>query len=160
MTELRGRSLSGLVAGLNAAQHLAVDAVVAFVDGELAPGAHDRAVAHIGHCTSCAAEVAAQRQARTAVRSAAEPAIPAGLLATLRSIPERTELPVVPDGLAVTSDGTMVLAIRPPTSGAAPATPLGSTPPLGSTNRLGERGVRLGGSGARLGDPARPGDER
>jgi anti-sigma factor RsiW len=133
MTQLRGRSLSGLVAGLNAAQHLAIDAVVAFVDGELEPGAHDRAVAHIGHCTSCAAEVAAQRQARSAVRSAAEPAIPADLLAALCSIPERTELPVLPDGLAVTGDGTTVLTLRQPATGPA----LGSTPPLGSTKRLG-----------------------
>ncbi len=155
MTELRGRSLSGLVAGLNAAQHLAVDAVVAFVDGELEPGAHDRAVAHIGHCTSCAAEVAAQRQARSAVRSAAEPAIPAGLLAALRSIPERTELPVVPDGLAVSVDGAVVPAIRPPSS----VVPLGSTPPLGSTKRLGERGTGLGGRGAGLGGATRRGDD-
>jgi hypothetical protein len=39
MTDLRGRTFSDLLAGLNAGQHLAVDALVAFVDGELAPGA-------------------------------------------------------------------------------------------------------------------------
>jgi hypothetical protein len=155
MTELRGRTLSDLVAGLNAGQHLAVDAVVAFVDGELEAGARDRAVSHIGTCPSCAAEVAAQRQARSAVRSAAEPAMPAGLLAALRSIPERAELPTISDGLAVTADGTVVLVTRQPATGSAPATTLGSTPPLGSTTRLGGSGTGLGGGTARPGDGRR-----
>lgn len=135
MTDLRGRAFSRLVAGLNAGQHLAVDAVVAFVDGELEPGAHDRAVAHIGECPGCAAEVTAQRQARAAVRTAAEPAMPAGLLAALRSIPDTAELPTTPDGLAVTRDGTVVLARQQP-AGSAPTVALGSTPVLGTT-RLG-----------------------
>lgn len=155
MTDLRGRALSDLVAGLNAAQHLAVEAVVAFVDGELVPAAHDRAVSHIGKCSSCAAEVAAQRQARSAVRTAAEPAMPAGLLAALRSIPERAELPALSDGLAVTADGTVVVAAGQPTAGAVPVTPLGSAPPLGSTTRLGDSGTALGGGAARLGERRR-----
>ncbi|MQA16800.1 MAG: hypothetical protein GEV09_22485 [Pseudonocardiaceae bacterium] len=140
MTDLRGRTFSELVADVNAGQHLAVDAVVALVDGELEPGAHDRAVAHVGRCPGCAAEAAAQRQARTAVRAAAEPAMPAGLLATLRSIPETVELPKVPDGLAIIDDGTVVLATRQPGSSAPPAISLGSTVPLGSSARLGDTG--------------------
>lgn len=141
MTDLRGRTFSELLAGLNAGQHLAVDAVVAFVDGELEPGARDRAVAHIGSCPSCAAEVAAQRQACAAVRSATEPAMPAGLLAALRAIPDTAQLPTVADGLAVTGDGTVVLA-RQQAAGTGPTTPLGSSR-LGDTTRLG-RGTRLG----------------
>lgn len=158
MTDLRGHIFSELVAGLNAGQHLAVDAVVAFVDGELEPGARDRAVSHIGRCPGCAAEVAAQRQARAAVRSAAEPAMPAGLLAALRSIPDTAELPTVTDGLAVTGDGTVVLA-RQQAAGPGATAPLGSTPPLGSTIRLG-RGTRLAtgrGPGGRRG-PTLPED--
>jgi hypothetical protein len=143
MTDLRGRTFSGLVANLNAGQHLAVDAVVAFVDGELEPGARDRAVAHIGHCPGCAAEVAAQRQARAAVRSAAEPAMPAGLLAALCSIPDTAELPTTPDTLATTGDGTVVLARQRPT-GSGPTVALGSALPLGSIPRFGGRGVGLG----------------
>ncbi|HKN95556.1 MAG TPA: hypothetical protein VJX10_00450, partial [Pseudonocardiaceae bacterium] len=59
--------------------HLAPDAVVAFVDGELSAGAFDRAAAHIARCPLCAAEITVQRQARDAVQAAAAPRMPAGL---------------------------------------------------------------------------------
>ena len=90
MTDLRGWPWSELWAGVNAGQHLALDAVVAFVDGELSLAAHERAAAHVARCAMCSAEVAAQRQARSAVRSANSPATPAALLAALQAIPERT----------------------------------------------------------------------
>ncbi|MGH3772735.1 MAG: zf-HC2 domain-containing protein [Pseudonocardiaceae bacterium] len=96
MTDLLGRGFSDLVAGLNAGQHLAVDAVVAFVDGELGPAARDRASAHLSECQSCVAEVAAQCQARSVVRSAWCPSAPADLLAALRDIPHTADLPDVP----------------------------------------------------------------
>ena len=92
MTDLRGRGFFDLVAGLNAGQHLAVDAVVAFVDGELSPVARDRAAAHLSVCQSCTAEVAAQCQARSVVRSAQCPPVPADLLAALRDIPYTADL--------------------------------------------------------------------
>ena len=113
MTDLRGRTLSDLVAGLNAGQHLAVDAVVAFVDGELAAGPRDRAAEHLTSCQTCAAEVSAQRQARSVVRSAGYPTVPAGLLATLRNIPLTTDLPPGPEGLAMTEDGALVAVADP-----------------------------------------------
>jgi anti-sigma factor RsiW len=107
MTELRGRTtFSDLLAGLNAGQHLAVDAVVAFVDGELAPAARERAAAHLIRCQSCAAEIAAQRQARSVVRSAQCPPAPADLLAALRDIPRIADLPDPPAGPAWAVDGT------------------------------------------------------
>lgn len=90
MAGLRGRTLSHLVAGLNAGQHLAVDALVAFVDGELGPVASERAASHLSGCPSCAAEVAVQRHTRSLVRSAPCPQVPASLLAALRSIPLTT----------------------------------------------------------------------
>jgi anti-sigma factor RsiW len=108
MTDLRGRSFFDVVAGLNAGQHLAVDAVVAFADGELSPVARDRAAAHLTVCQSCAAEVAAQCQARSVVRSAQGPLAPADLLAALRDIPRTAGLPDAPAGLAVTPEGTVV----------------------------------------------------
>lgn len=108
MTEPRGRTFADLLAGLNAGQHLAVDALVAFVDGELAPAARDRAAAHLMSCPSCAAEIAAQRQARSVVRSAQCPPAPADLLAALRDIPHTADLPDPPAGLAVAVDGTVV----------------------------------------------------
>ncbi|MBA2471624.1 MAG: hypothetical protein DLM61_04605 [Pseudonocardiales bacterium] len=128
MTDLRGRSFSDLVAGLNAGQHLAVDAVVAFVDGELGPVARDRAAAHLTTCQSCAAEVAAQHQARSVVRSAQCPPVPADLLAALREIPQTADLPHAPAGLAVTAEGTIVEFADP---SVAPG-PLGASPRWGA----------------------------
>lgn len=149
MTDLRGRTFSDLVAGLNAGQHLAVDAVVAFVDGELGAGAHDRAAEHLSCCETCAAEVAAQRQARSVVRSAGYPRVPAGLLAALRDIPLTADLPPTPDGLAVTDDGAVVAMAEP---GRAAIAPLGTSAPLGSSPRWGTGpsilGRRIGWPGA------------
>lgn len=45
--------------------HLLPDAVVAFVDNELSPVAHNHATRHIARCRLCATEVAIQRHART-----------------------------------------------------------------------------------------------
>ncbi|MCP2165584.1 anti-sigma factor family protein [Goodfellowiella coeruleoviolacea] len=110
MTQARGWSLPE--------QHLLPDALVAFVDGELSPTAHERASAHIAKCPFCAAEASSQRQARAAVRSAQTPSVPASLLAALRSIPQDVDLPTAPDGLAVTEDGQFVAIVRTPRGGA------------------------------------------
>lgn len=114
--------------------HLLPDAVVAFVDGELSPGAHERAAMHVAHCGSCAADVAAQRNVRTMVHESDVPTVPAGLLASLRSIPQDVELPTMPDNLRITEDGQLVSVQRPERAGMR--TPLG-TSPLGSTTPLG-----------------------
>ncbi|MGH8920706.1 MAG: anti-sigma factor family protein [Actinomycetes bacterium] len=134
MTDLRGRSFSDLLAGLNAGQHLAVDAVVAFVDGELGAAARDRAAQHLIACQSCAAEVAGQRLARSVMRSAQCPQVPAELLAALHDIPRTADLPGAPDGLAVTADGIVVETAEPRR---APAAPLGTGTPLGVSQRWG-----------------------
>lgn len=145
MTELRGWHLPE--------QHLLPDALVAFVDGELSDTAAARAAGHIRRCLSCTAEVAAQRQARGAVRGAGGPAAPAGLLASLRAIPQQVELPTGPDGLAVTETGELVAVQREVTESSAPlgaAQPLGASRPLGSGSVLGSRGrlSRRGAQGA------------
>ncbi len=67
--------------------HLSLDAVVAFTDGELGLTAFQRAAAHVSRCPTCAAEVAEQDSARQQLRAAGCPAIPSGLLDSLRSIP-------------------------------------------------------------------------
>lgn len=160
MTDLRGRTFSDLVAGLNAGQHLTVDAVVAFVDGELGAGAHERAAEHLARCQTCAAEVAAQCQARSVVRSAGCPRVPAGLLAALRDIPLTADLPSTPEGLAVADDGTVVAVADPGpaaiapvrTADRAPIAPLGNSAPLGAGQRWGTGtsilGRRIGRTGA------------
>jgi anti-sigma factor RsiW len=125
MTDLRGWNLPE--------QHLMPDAVV---DGELSPSARDRVAVHMLSCSNCAAEIAAQRQARAAVRAADGPSLPAALLANLRAIPQNTELPEMPDNLAMTQDGKLVAVQRPDRVGAS--APLGSKTALGSQPRLGE----------------------
>jgi len=125
-------------------QHLALDALVAFVDGELTANARDRAAAHLAACSACAAEANAQRQARAAVRSAGAPSVSAGLMQALQSIPNDAELPAQPDGLALTGDGQLV-AVTPGRKGerfgSGPAlgssTPLGGGQPMGSSAPLG-----------------------
>lgn len=138
MTEPRGW-------GPFAESHLMPDAVVAFVDGELSPGARDRAASHIARCPICAAEAGAQRQARAAVKHAQTPQISAGFLASLRAIPQHTDLPTSPDNLAVTEDGQLVTIQRPDrASGLGMSTRLGSSAPLGTSAPLGSGSAVLG----------------
>ena len=103
--------------------HLSLDAIVAYVDDELSPGAHARAQAHLDGCGECRAEVVAQRQARAALRGAGGPCLPSSLLRSLRSIPVEAELPPMPPGLGVTADGQFVLLRDVPQAdpGAGPA---------------------------------------
>ena len=67
--------------------HLTLDAVVAYADGEMPLVAYQRAAAHVARCPQCDAEVRAQLVARSWLRSAETPAMPTSLLDTLRSIP-------------------------------------------------------------------------
>ncbi len=131
MTDERGWGLSE--------QHLLPDVVVAFVDGELSATAHDRVSSHMVRCQHCAAEITAQRQAAAAVQSANAFSAPAGLLASLRAIPDQVEMPAAPDGLAVTADGQLVAVQRPDR-----VPQLGGTAPLGTSAKLGEGRAVLG----------------
>jgi hypothetical protein len=147
-TVLSSALAAAVPAEVRAEQHLATEAVVAYVDGELSISAHERATRHLAGCTLCTAEVAAQRQARAAVRGAAAPAMPASLLAALHAIPHSVELPPGPDVLAVGEDGELVVAQRShtepngrPLNGAVP---LGLSAPLGSGDRLGHTGFGSG----------------
>ncbi|HEX5115790.1 MAG TPA: zf-HC2 domain-containing protein [Pseudonocardiaceae bacterium] len=125
--------------------HLAPDAVVAFVDGELSAGAFDRASAHIARCPLCAAETTVQRQARDAVQAAGAPRMPAGLLAALRAIPTDTDLPDDVDRLAVTADGEVVAVQRPDRAAFGSGPVLGSSAPLGTGSSV----LRTGGHSRR-----------
>jgi predicted anti-sigma-YlaC factor YlaD len=68
-------------------EHLASEAIAAYVDGELRMNAYLRAAQHLGMCPECAAEVEAQQQARKALRESGEIAIPKSLMGTLGRIP-------------------------------------------------------------------------
>jgi hypothetical protein len=77
-------------------EHLSIEAVAAFVDGELRMTAHLRAAHHLSLCPQCATEVEAQRQARAALRDSGSIAIPTSLLGMLSQIPHHAP-PEPPD---------------------------------------------------------------
>ena len=93
--------------------HLSPEAIVAFVDGELAAGPTPGPPSTCGQCPECAAQVYAQGQARAALRAADGPCLPSALLSTLRAIPQDADLPGPPPGLAMTADGELVSVLRP-----------------------------------------------
>ncbi|WP_238423032.1 hypothetical protein [Gordonia sp. 'Campus'] len=70
-------------------EHLAPEAVAAFVDGELGMSAHARAAHHLALCPECVGAVEAQSLARTRLRESGRVSIPASLLGQLSQIPTR-----------------------------------------------------------------------
>lgn len=117
-----GRVLGSAGHALASGEHLATEALVAFVDGELGLGAHQRAAAHLAGCSECSAEVRAQLQARSAVRAAEAPCTPAGLLGVLRNIPDFGGVSGGasrwPGGVVQNPDGAWVSVLRPEHFGA------------------------------------------
>lgn len=89
-----------------AGQHLSDEAVTAFADGMLSPGPAARAGRHTAQCPECADAVTEQRAAVCALRSAAAPMLPAGLLERLRAVPLTT--PLSPRPLSLAPDGSAV----------------------------------------------------
>lgn len=67
--------------------HLSLDAIVAFADGEMPLVSYQRAAAHVARCPDCDHEVNQQVVARSWLRAAGSPAIPSSLLDSLKSIP-------------------------------------------------------------------------
>lgn len=133
-------------------QHLMPDAVVAFVDGELTPTARDRAAAHLAGCPSCAAEAAAQRQARAAISEAVMPRMSSSFLESLRSIPQSTAVETGMADVAVGADGELYLAQRPDrTRFGAAGSRFGSGPTLGDGTPIGGRGPRVWHAGVVVG---------
>jgi hypothetical protein len=87
-------------------EHLSIEAVAAFVDGELRMTAHLRAAHHLSLCPQCATEVEAQRQARAALRDSGSIAIPTSLLGLLSQIPHAPPSPPDPADQPQLADGT------------------------------------------------------
>lgn len=69
--------------------HLAADAVVAYVDGVLPGAARGRVDEHLRLCPGCAAEVTAQSDARSLLRGCGEVHAPSTLIGQLSQIPTR-----------------------------------------------------------------------
>jgi hypothetical protein len=135
--------------------HLSPEAVVAFVDGELGERPYDRATRHLAECGECAAQVVAQGQARAALRSARCPSLPSSLITSLRSIPQDTDLPPAPNGLAMGRDGQFVALLdsapatrsnpsRPAPPAAQAASALAAAPPAGLAEPLAPSRSRRG----------------
>lgn len=74
-------------AQFHSTEHLASEAVAAYVDGELRMNPYLRAAQHLSVCPECAAEVEAQQQARIALRRATQVSVPTGLHDSLSRIP-------------------------------------------------------------------------
>jgi anti-sigma factor RsiW len=89
-------------------EHLSIEAVAAFVDGELTMKSHLRAATHLSLCPECAAEVEAQGQARKALRNSCPIVVPTALLGMLSQIPHDSppEPPVDAEG-GQFADGAM-----------------------------------------------------
>lgn len=85
--------------------HLSLDAVVAYADGEMSLTAYQRAAAHLVRCGACAADVGEQTAASQYLRGARVPSMPSSLFQALTSIP--VAAPVLPasTGPSVVSSG-------------------------------------------------------
>ena len=68
-------------------EHLALEAVVAYVDSELSATATVRADRHLAVCRRCSDEVTAQVRARSLLRGGPQMTAPASLLGQLNQIP-------------------------------------------------------------------------
>ena len=83
------------------ADHLNLDAVVAFADGEMPLVAYQRAAAHVSRCPQCECEVNQQVAARSWLRAAGAPAMPPSLLDSLKSIPVAVPAARPMDGISI-----------------------------------------------------------
>ncbi|BDB44387.1 MULTISPECIES: anti-sigma E factor RseA [Mycobacterium] len=83
-------------------EHLSIEAIAAFVDGELRMNAHLRAAHHLSLCPECAAEVEDHSRARAALRDSHPISIPSSLLGLLSEIPHypHQDATQLPDALA------------------------------------------------------------
>lgn len=69
------------------ASHLAQEAIAALVDGELSGTAAGRAARHLTGCLQCRLAVEAQREAKEALHTSRDVAVPGDLLSRLQAIP-------------------------------------------------------------------------
>jgi hypothetical protein len=73
--------------------HLAQEAIAALVDGELTAGPAARAARHLAGCLQCRMAVQAQREAKDALHTSQEVAVPGDLMSRLCAIPFTADVP-------------------------------------------------------------------
>jgi anti-sigma factor RsiW len=91
--------------------HLAQEAIAALVDGELAGGPAARAARHLAGCAQCRTAVQAQREAKEALHTCRDVAVPGDLLSRLRAIPFTADVPGAGGGLGALSAGPGQLTV-------------------------------------------------
>ena len=91
-------------------EHLASEAIAAYVDGELRMNAYLRAAEHIAKCPECATEVDSQQQARVALRPAAQRQISAP--GTLHDSLSRIPLANLPGAMDEMTRGSSFSGLR------------------------------------------------
>ena len=69
-------------------EHLSIEAVAAYADGELPMKAYLRAAHHLSLCAQCAGEVDDQGEARAVLRDSQPVNMPSGLMGLLSQIPQ------------------------------------------------------------------------
>jgi hypothetical protein len=124
--------------------HLSEDALAAYVDGILSPGADERAARHLRSCAECRAAVDVEREAKALLGAAPDPSLPAGLMARLLDVPMTADLGGTDRVLAIdgdrlgwstgsTNSDTRVVERR----AAAPARPRPQVRPVGAARPAG-----------------------
>ena len=83
--------------------HLAQEAIVALVDGELPAGPAGRAARHLSDCLQCRMAVQAQREAKEALHRSQDVAVPGDLMSRLCAIPFTTDVPGAGGGGTLTA---------------------------------------------------------
>ncbi len=73
--------------------HLAQEAIAALVDGELTAGPAARAARHLAGCLQCRLAVEAQREAKEALHTSQQVAVPGDLMSRLCAIPFTADVP-------------------------------------------------------------------
>ena len=130
-------------------EHLASEAIAAYVDGELRMYAYLRASHHLSICAECAVEVDSQQQARRALRRSGEvddavrsPVVCSSQIPTLQPGRSRRQVPVRLADSAGFADHERVLDHEPDLV-PAPA-PLSASGPTTAVSTLSEASVILG----------------
>ena len=146
--------------------HLSEDALAAYVDGILSPGADERAAKHLRSCAECRAAVDAQREAKALLGATPDPGLPAGLLAKLLDVPMTADLGGSDRILAIDGDrlGWSTGSMGPDTRvverrATAPARPRPQVRPVGAPRPAGRstrarrtrRGLAVGLAGLAFG---------
>lgn len=158
---MAGRSGRGGARRFASTDHLGVEAVAAFVDGELVPVARRRATSHLMACPECRDEVARQREAARRLRDSGEIRVPAALRGRLAALAQETVGAPGPTAPApADAPDPDAGAEAAAGAGAPPPNPAGSTAAARAARRRAGLAAALGLALRGLRQPRTPGPRR